>query len=282
LESTKKALITGASGGLGRATTSLLIRKGWHVFAADLELPDPESMEDPEKVSAIRMDVTSESSVRDAFQVVTERTGHLDAIIHMAGILRVGSLVEIPENDLKQSLEINLMGAFRVNKQFLPLILPKNGRIILVSSEVGTQTAAPFNGPYAISKHALEAYSDALRRELAILGIRVIKVQPGPFRTGMTESGEQRFKEAATASIYFSEPLARGAEYLPRIYKKAHDPSRIARIVTNALISRRPNIRYAVKQDPMRKWLDKLPVSCSDYVIKKVLSSKSNRPINKD
>lgn len=272
-EGQKSVLITGAAGGLGRATVSLLIRNGWRVFAADINSGDQTPSSSSDRFIAIHMDVTSSTSVREAFQQVSSHTESLDAIIHMAGILRVGSLVEIPEDDLKKSLEINMMGAFRVNRQFLPLIMPGNSRIILLSSETGTQTAAPFNGPYAISKHALEAYADALRRELSLLGIRVIKIQPGPIKTEMTRSGEDQFKKAASASVLFKKALLKGTSYLPGVYKNACSPDLVASVIYKSLESTRPKRAYKVKHDRMRDLLDRLPEGWTDLLIKRVLSN---------
>ena len=100
----------------------------------------------------------------------------------------------------------------------LPLLLVQKGRVIILSSEVARQSAAPFNGIYAISKHALEAYSDSLRRELNYLDIKVVKIQPGPFKTDMTKKAEQQFREVQKESIYFKIQLSKGLSYFPRVY----------------------------------------------------------------
>ncbi len=268
----KNVLITGAAGGLGSSAVSILTRRGWRVFATDIREPETRQSDSPDNYSFIPLDVTSEESVAKAFRLVSEKTDSLDAVLHMTGILRVGSLVEIPEDYLISSLDINLLGAYRVNKQFLPMLLRENGRIVILSSEVGTQTAAPFSGPYAISKHALEAYSDSLRRELALLGIRVIKIQPGPFRTRMTKSGEQLFKVATATSVHFKGALARGAAYLPRVYAGSREPEIVASSIVKALESSRPRIAYRVKQDRLRRFLDMLPERWADRLIQKALS----------
>ncbi|MGW8316580.1 MAG: SDR family NAD(P)-dependent oxidoreductase [Bacteroidales bacterium] len=268
----KKVLITGAAGGLGSSAVSFLVRKGWKVFATDIRETEISHFQGDRTFSFIPLDVTSEESVAKAFQLISAQTDWLDAIIHMAGILQVGPLVEIPEEFLRQSLEINLMGVSRVNNRFFPLLRQPRGRIVILSSETGRQTAAPFNGPYAISKHALEAYSDALRRELSLLGIRVIKIQPGPVKTEMTGSGEYQFKEAAAASIHFKKALLKGTSYLPGVYRNARDPDIVAAVILKALESPRPRRAYKVKQDRIRDLLDRLPEGWTDHLIKRVLS----------
>ena len=141
-----------------------------------------------------------------------------------------------------------------------------------MSSEVAKQTAAPFNGLYSISKHAVEVYSDALRRELAFLGIKVIKIQPGPFKTNMTRNVEKQFIDAKDKSVYFKENLEKGISYLPQVYKNANDPKDVAKVILKAMEAKNPKIAYAIKPDLARLILDFLPSRWSDLIIKKTLS----------
>ena len=181
----KTALVTGAGGGLGHATVERLVANGWKVFESDISKDMlRSSMHDPDVVPVV-MDVTDNESIRSAYDAVASQTDRLDGIVNFAGIMGVGSLTDIPEERLARILDINVMGTYRVNKKFLPLVEAAKGRIVNLSSETGWQSAAPFNGPYAMSKHAIEAYSTALRRELALLGIKVITRQPGAGRTDM-------------------------------------------------------------------------------------------------
>jgi len=268
----KQALLIGALGGLGSATTLLLSQNGWHVFAADNQQDILDHFKQKDNITPVFMDVTKTDTIEKAFQTLSAQTPRLDAIIHVAGVLKIGSLAEIPVSELEKALDINLLGVYRVNQQFFFMLLQGKGRILVLSSEVARQTAAPFNGIYTISKYALEAYSDALRRELAFLGIKVIKVQPGPFKTDMTKNAEQLFIEAQKQSVYFKNNLSKGISYLPRVYKKANDPVRVARIIRKALESSRPRTAYTVKIDASRAVLDCLPVRWADKIIQRVLS----------
>lgn len=268
----KQALLIGALGGLGSATVDILSQNGWHVFAADVQEKVFSHYEDNSNVTPLQIDITKEESIKEAFQLISNKTDGLNAVINMAGILKVGSMVELAVSDLQHALEINLFGVYRVNQQFLPLLLERKGRIIILSSEVGRQTAAPFNGIYAISKHALEAYSDALRRELSFIGIKVIKIQPGPFKTFMTKNAEQQFLDAQKKSVYFKTNLAKGIPYLPKVYKNAHEPEIVAKVILQALKSSQPKTAYFIKPDLSRMMLDKLPAKWADKIIKKVLS----------
>lgn len=271
-DNSKYILITGALGGLGSATISELSKKHWHVFATDVNSDILEKYEDHKWVTPILMDITDQNSIDFAFDTLTEITSGLDAIINLAGILVVGSMVEIPIERLQKIIDINLLGAYRTNQKFLPLILKRKGRIINISSETGWQTAAPFNGAYALSKYALEAYSDALRRELAFLGVKVIKIQPGPFKTEMTKHVEQKFAKAENESTLFKMNLAKGQTYLPEVYKNAHDPAILAKTIVKVLNTKKPKAAYSLKPDRMRSLLEILPVKWADKLIKRALS----------
>lgn len=272
MEIKKQALLIGAAGGLGSATTELLSKNGWHVFATDINEEILDHYKQSEHITPLEMDITSRVSIEEAYKRISDQVNGLDAVLHLAGILKVGSLVELPVSELEKALEINLLGAYRVNQQFLPMLQPQKGRVIILSSEVARQSAAPFNGLYSISKHALEAYSDSLRRELIYLGIKVVKIQPGPFKTDMTKNAEQLFIEAQNESIHFKKQLSKGLSYLPRVYKNAHDPVLVARTILKALKSPNPRPSYLLKADTPRMLLDLLPVKWADKIYKKVLS----------
>ena len=262
----RTALVTGAGGGLGRATVERLVMDGWQVFATDI---DEEmlraSAHDPDIVP-IAMDVTDRGSIESAFATVSGHTDHLNAIVNFAGVMGVGSLTDIPEERLARVLDINVMGTYRVNKKFLPLVEACNGRIVNMSSETGWQTAAPFNGPYAMSKHAIEAYSDALRRELALLGVTVIKIQPGPFKTSMVAGIEQAFDQAETETTNFARVIAKLKKLASKQIHSAHHPDILAQVVEKALTAKSPKPVYSVKPDRLRSSLERLPLRAADEV----------------
>ena len=265
-------LLIGALGGLGSKTIELLSSEGYHIYVTDIHTKVLDVYASDPNVIPFVMDICKEDSIKEVKNQIATQIEGLDAIIHMAGILEIGSLAEIAIEKLQNAMEINLYGIYRVNLIFLPLILKNKGRILTISSEVGRQTAAPFNGIYSITKHALEAYSDALRRELNFLGIKVIKIQPGPFKTNMTKNAEQKFIEAKENSIYFKENLEKGIVYLPKVYENAHEPIILAKKIVNVIQTKNPKTAYSVKADIPRIILDKFPVKWADALIKKMLS----------
>ena len=268
----KKILVTGAMGGLGLATVTQLVNNNFYVFAADIDKGIVEKFKNNPLVSPLVMDITDPNSIERAYQFIISQTHDLDAIINMAGILIVGSVVEVEEEMVQNALDINLLGVYRVNKKFLPLLMNRRGRIIIISSEVAKQTAAPFNGVYTLAKYALEAYSDSLRRELLFLNIKVIKLQPGAFRTRMTERVETLFSTAEKKSVLFKKNLNKGKSYLSEIVRNANDPNLIAKKIVRILEVRHPRTTYSIKHDIPRTILEILPVKWADKLIGKILS----------
>lgn len=274
----KKALITGGTGGLGLATCRYLVTQGWQVFAADNNQSALDALNHEKNITPIFMDVTCAESVESAFKKLQAQNIQLHAIVNFAGILRIGSMAEMSEQTLNLVMNINVLGTFRVNQMFLPLINQLNeqkqkGRIINISSETGWQSGAPFNGAYAMSKHAIEAYSDALRRELQLIDIPVIKIQPGPFKTNMVASIEENFSKAAEQSQLFKQPLTRVKHLAMNEQYKAHSPELLAKVIHHALTTKKPKAAYSVKADKARSFLELLPTALADKLLKMVLSS---------
>ena len=273
----KTVFITGGAGGLGGATARHLAARGWRVFAADCVEAALQRIGGERNVTPVHLDVTDAASVDAAARRVAQRVDGLDGIVNFAGILAVGSLVEIPEETLRRVLDVNVLGTFRVNRALFPLVLARHGRIVNVSSETGWQSGMPFNGPYAMSKHAIEAYSDSLRRELMFLGVPVIKIQPGPFKTDMVAGIERNFARAAKASRYFGALLRQLKGMTLAEQVKAHDPVLIAETVYTALTTRSPAPAYSVKPDPGRAAMHLLPDRVADTLLEWVLGARGGR-----
>jgi NAD(P)-dependent dehydrogenase (short-subunit alcohol dehydrogenase family) len=268
----KVALVTGATGGLGRALTQYIVARGWRVFAADCDTTALAQLPQHHSIKPVFLDVTKTASVEAAFVEIKQQVAQLDSVINFAGILRVGALVEIDEATLRQVLEINLMGTYRVNKTFFPLL--RQGRIVNLSSETGWHSASPFNGPYAMSKYGIEAYSDALRRELSVYHIPVIKIQPGPFKTNMVAGTVDGFHHAAQTSELYGRQLEHFGELVREANKKAAAPEYLAEVIYRAITAKHPKANYSVKADPGRSFMEYLPIRVNDWIYKKLLRQK--------
>jgi len=259
-------VITGAAGGLGSATVRRLSASGWRVFATDLDSPALHALA-AERVLPIAVDVTDDASVGEMAKRVSAETSTLDAVVNFAGVLGIGPLVEIEPTDFRRVIDVNLVGGFLVNRALFPLLAAAKGRIVLMSSETGWQTAMPFNGPYAISKHAVEAYGDALRRELAMLDVGVVKIQPGAFKTGMVESIMTRFDGLADRSQHYGRVLRLAQKRIPQEERRAGNPADLAALIEKVLTTTRPRPAYRIHTNPQAAALNALPTRVVDRLL---------------
>ena len=264
-------VITGAGGGLGAATTELYASRGWNVVAADLQAPPGGP-----NIAPVAADVTDQASLAALSDRVRKEHGRLDLVITFAGVLGIGPLAETDPERVRHVLDVNVMGTVRTVHALWDLLRETGGRVVLISSETGPQHGMPMNGAYAMSKHAIEAYGDALRRELMFLGLDVVLVQPGPFRTGMTASIRRRFQESTVPGSPFAAMAAVIGEMAAGEDDKAADPSVLAEAVWTAGTTARPRHRYAVRWDLARRLMDHLPVAVVDKALVLALGGKIN------
>lgn len=264
-------VITGAGGGLGAATAALYARRGWDVVAVDLVAPTG-----GDHITGVAADVTDSATLDALADRVRAEHGRVDALITFAGILGIGPLAESSPEKVQRVLDVNVMGTVRTVHALWDLLRESGGRVVLISSETGPQHGMPMNGPYAMSKHAIEAYGDALRRELMFLGMDVVMIQPGPFRTGMTAAILRNFQESTRPGSPFAAMASVMGEMAAGQDDKATDPSVLAEAVWTAGTTRRPRHRYAVRWDLGRRLLDHLPVPLVDKALTLALAGKIN------
>jgi NAD(P)-dependent dehydrogenase (short-subunit alcohol dehydrogenase family) len=267
----KKVLITGAAGGLGRAMAEFMVQHDWKVYALDKNTEGLDSVRD-KHILPVYADVTHNESITQAVAEIEKDTETLDAIVNLAGILVMGSLIELEVESLERIIDINLLGMYRINQAFFEMIRKGKGRIVNVSSETGVLSPAPFSGHYYLSKHAVEVYSDTLRRELAILGIPVIKVRPGAFRTRMTTGSLAMLENAMNSSEYFRDQIASGLSMAKSETSHAGDPVILARTIYRALTDPRPRLVYNSNRNTKLKLLSRLPERLQDRIYMKVMN----------
>lgn len=236
--------ITGAATGLGAATAEEFVQHGWQVFAAGHVTPGAASQGIP-----ITLDVTDSESCAAAAREVAAHTDGLGAVINFAGLLDLGPLMEVSEERLRRIFEVNVIGTHRVNRAMFDLVRAGGGRIVNISSEAGRFRAGLTSGPYSMSKHAIEAYSDALRQELMFLGIPVIVIEPGAFRTAMSQSITDRLAGSVTPGSPFESLVAFTAKNGAREEKNARDPNILARAVYGAAQAALPGQRRDAAED---------------------------------
>ena len=242
--------ITGTSTGIGRDAALRMAQRGWTVFggvrsdedAADLQAASG-------AVTPVICDVTDAGQVTEAAASVLSATGgSLGGLVNNAGIAVAGPLEMVTIEDLRSQLETNVIGAAAVTRAFIPALRAGRGRIVNISSASG-MFSPPMLGPYSMSKFALEAMSDALRRELASSGIKVSVLQPSRIDTPIWDKS----LEAVTPMLQSvtDEDRRWYGRMLDGIVAAAKKPggdpvSLTSDAIEHALTSRRPKLRYRV------------------------------------
>ncbi|HLH12266.1 MAG TPA: oxidoreductase [Methylovirgula sp.] len=185
--SAKTWFITGASSGFGRAFAEHALAQGYNIVATARSHPSLQEIaaKDPARVLAQALDVTRPAEVEAAVQATLARFGRIDILINNAGYGIVGAFEETPDAELRALMETNFFGAMNVTRAILPIFrAQRSGAVVNISSLGGQLSFAGFSA-YSASKFALEGVSEALAREVAPLGIKVLIVEPGQFRTNL-------------------------------------------------------------------------------------------------
>ncbi len=229
--------------------------RGYRVFAGVRRASDAGVLEQRSKgrLTPVLLDVVDEASIRAAAQFIATQTPQLDGLVNNAGVAVAGPLEFLPLAELRRVLEINVIGQIAVTQAFLPLLRPAGGRVVMMSSISG-RVAAPMMGPYAASKFALEALSDALRRELSEWGMEVSIIQPGNIQTPIWSKGvawgeELRSRLSPPAIALYGSAMERMLNYIQGQDGRGLHPSAVARAVEHALSAAHPRTRYGVGRD---------------------------------
>lgn len=261
----KYVLVTGSNGGMGKSTIQLLKKEGYFVFALDLKKGI-----DEENIMNIECDVTDEDSIKCAFEQINEVTTELYGIIHFAGIYKMNSLVEIEKNDFEQIFKINVVGAYLINKIFLPL-LNKNSRIIVTTSELATLDPLPFTGLYGITKSTLDKYCFSLKMELQLLGIYVSVLRAGAVKTNMLGVSTSELDNFCNNTKLYSCNADRFKKIVNSVETKNIDPRKLSKKILKILKKKHPKFAYAINRNFLLKLLNILPQKFQFWIIKKVL-----------
>lgn len=256
----RAVLITGCDSGFGKALTKQLSSKGITVFAACLTEQGKKDLSNVKNVNAFLMDVTSQQSVKDGFSYVSKQLKPkqgLWGLVNNAGVLRGGVHECTPHSDFQLQLNVNVLGMAYVTQTFLPLLRLSKGRIINISSVAG-RFAFPGTCAYSASKFAVQGFSDSLRRELAVWGVKVIIVEPGIMRTPLWDVPFDK-KKMLDGVKEIPEDIINlyGMEYFEKSYeaskemvsKLSSDPQLVVDVLEEALTTSYPLTRYSIGKD---------------------------------
>lgn len=273
-------MITGASTGIGEHCALGLDKLGYRVFAGVRKAEDGERLkaEGSDNLTPVIVDVVDEDQVRQAAETVKQSLGNepLVGLWNNAGISVNGPLEFVPLTELRRQLEVNVVGQVGVTQAFLPQLRQSKGRIVITGS-VGGFFVTPMLTPYCMSKYAMEAMADGLRRELRPFGIQVVLIQPGSIQSKIWEKGiseseafiEKSPPEMMEAYGWLVDALRRLA---PQMANRAKSPEVVLDAVVHALTAPRPRTRYVMGGNAKaQQWISRLPDRWQDAMVARMI-----------
>jgi NAD(P)-dependent dehydrogenase (short-subunit alcohol dehydrogenase family) len=232
IKGSKAVLVTGASTGIGRKITERLAADGYYVYAGARKEADLKALGAIKNVQAVRLDVTRPQDIDAAVEMITRGGRGLYGLVNNAGVATVGSVADTTLEEFDLVMAVNVYGPYRVTKAFAPLIVAQKGRITNIGSISGI-LASPDLSAYAMSKHAIEAFTDSLAQQMAPLGVAVSVIEPGNYDSDIGTSATRR----TGAETRFTDRSR---------YKK---PDEVAAATEQALFEPNPKRRYMVVPD---------------------------------
>ena len=255
-------MITGASSGIGHACVASAVTRGWHVFATVRRETDATQLTQTfgAAVTPLIMDVCDDASIAQAANAVAQQLGDttLAGLVNNAGVAVAGPSMHIPMHEFRAQFDINFFGQIAVTQAIAPLLGMDRqrrgapGRIINMSS-LGGKIGAPYMAPYVASKHALEGWSESLRRELLMFGIDVVVVGPGAIATPIWQKAES-LNVAQYADTTYAPYITRYHAALMRTGIHGLPAARVGELVMHIMTTKRPRTRYMLAPNPLTNW----------------------------
>jgi NAD(P)-dependent dehydrogenase (short-subunit alcohol dehydrogenase family) len=274
--STRVALVTGASSGIGERTALRLREAGFEVYAVARRVERMAALADA-GVHVLAMDVTDDASMTSGVARIVEEQGRIDVLVNNAGYGSYGAVEDVPLEEARRQFEVNVFGLARLTQLVTPHMrrvaaepLAQRCRIVNVSS-VGGKFYEPLGAWYHATKFAVEGFSDSLRIELAPFGIDVVIIEPGPIRTEWNQISRESLTETSRGGAYEAQ-----AAKVRRVLERADRPplgSRpdvVARKIVAAVQANTPRARYPVGRGAgtLVRARRLLPDAAFDYVVK--------------
>ncbi|MBP5398068.1 MAG: SDR family NAD(P)-dependent oxidoreductase [Bacteroidales bacterium] len=239
-------LLTGASSGIGYEAALKLSSQGHKVYAGARRLDKMAALAE-KGVVTLPLDVTDEASIRAFVASVMEKEGRIDVLINNAGFGYFGAIENVPLEEARRQMEVNLFGLAAMTKEVLPILRAQHGgRIVNVSSVAG-RSVLLYGGWYHVSKYSVEAFSDALRIEMKPFGVKVVMIEPGGIKTNWGFIAARLLEESSRGTAYEKNALNE-AYWLNKGYSGnfLSSPKVVARAISCAVNRRWPCARYAV------------------------------------
>lgn len=251
--------ITGASSGFGEALAKAVIDGGDKVVATfrKAEQAGAFSQQYNGQGLGVVMDVTNSEQIKSALQQATEKFSAIDVLVNNAGYGTIGAIEEFSMEEIRAQMETNFFGAMAMTKEVLPLMREKGGgHIIQISSQAGIRATAGF-GLYNASKFALEGFSEALAQEVAPFNIKVVIVQPGPFRTQFAGTSIKAAQYRIDA--YQKTPVGQMYQYINKVDgTQEGDPVKGAKAIVDYVHNGNTALRLPLGKSPIQAIRGKL------------------------
>lgn len=239
----KVILITGASSGIGEAAARMLLAKGNVVYAAARRIERMKGLEES-GARLIRMDVTDESSMKDAVERILAEQGRLDVLVNNAGYGYYGALENVSLDEARKQFEVNVFGLARLSQLVLPAMRGRrDGRIINVASMAG-HFCEPHGDWYHATKYAVVALTECLRQEVRKFGVKVIKIEPGAITSEWPDIAMKNLLESSRDTDYMEGAVKQSKLYSLCYSRFSTSPDKVGKCICRAALSRRPKLTY--------------------------------------
>jgi len=249
----KVAVVTGSSTGIGYETSLILARNGFLTYATMRNLNKSESIEsittkENLPINIKQLDVTDDTSVKNAVDAMLSETGRIDLLVNNAGYGLNGAFEDLAMDEIKAQYETNLFGLIRTTQAVLPIMRrQKSGTVINISSGVG-RFGLPGSSAYVSTKFAVEGLSESMSYELEPFGIKVVLVEPGVIKTNFVDGMVIARKSQDPKSPY-SQIIQKMVTGLEEMMKNGSSPDLVAKVVLNAATNENPSLRYLAGND---------------------------------
>jgi NAD(P)-dependent dehydrogenase (short-subunit alcohol dehydrogenase family) len=241
---TRTALVTGASSGIGEATALRLVSLGITTYAAARRVERMQHLE-AKGIHVLPLDVTDARSIEACVAAIEARHGGTDILVNNAGYGSYGSIEEVPLDEARRQVEVNLFGLAALTQRAIAHMREQRwGKIINITSIGGLQ-ASPYGGWYHATKYAVEGLSSALRQELSPFGVDVILIRPGAIKTEWSGIAAESLLRVSGKGPYASAVQPMHQLFTgPKLESMAADPAVIADTIAEAIAARRPKSAY--------------------------------------
>ena len=260
-ESTRIAVVTGSSSGIGFETSLMLARNGFQTYAT---MRDPNKGENIKSIATKenlpihieQLDVTDNKSVTNAIEAIVSKAGRIDVLVNNAGYALTGAFEDLAIEEIKAQYETNLLGLIRTSQAVLPIMREqKSGTIVNISSGAG-RVGLPGFSAYVSTKFAVEGLSESMAYELEPFGIKVILIEPGVIRTNVFKNVVIAKKSQNPNSPYSQIMQKMSASFEHMLENASSSPDLVAKVILQAVTSENPSLsRYLAGKD-IESWIE--------------------------